>query len=200
MPCTMLVLLHQSAFRHLAMSPAQQGRSELVRLCALSGKLTLCAPWLETGACGCPLPGLPSMPLEGHVPSAPAPVSVWQADLGVACRALPSATDCHLARLCVATPVDCCLQGGALCPNLPFGLCPRIWDEEHVPEHEIDDVSMYGEGVAQREHWPLWMLVAAVLAGLLALTSGSRASSGGLKLVSRVQEAGGDSMQRHQEH
>ena len=89
-----------------------------------------------------------------------------------------------------------CLQGGALCPNLPFGLCPRIWDEGHVPEHEIDDVSMYGEGVAQREHWPIWMLVAAVLAGLMALTSGSRASFAGLKLVSRVQEAGNDSKHR----
>lgn len=76
------------------------------------------------------------------------------------------------------------VKGGTLCPNLPFGLCPRIWDEGHVPEHEVDDVSMYGAGVLQREHWPLWMLVAAVLSGLMALTSGGRvSSSSGLKLA-----------------
>ena len=112
----------------------------------------------------------------------------------VTCRALPSATGRHLAALCLATPMKCRLQGGALCPSLPFGLCPRIWDEGHVPEHEVDDVSMYGEGAAQREHWPLWMLVGAVLAGLLALTSGGRASLGGLKLVSR--QRGGDQPHR----
>ncbi len=57
-------------------------------------------------------------------------------------------------------------------------------------------MSMYGAGVLQREHWPLWMLVAAVLSGLMALTSGGRvSSSSGLKLVSRVPEAGADATQ-----
>ena len=56
---------------------------------------------------------------------------------------------------------------------------------------------MYGAGVLQREHWPLWMLVAAVLSGLMALTSGGRvSSSSGLKLVSRVPEAGADATHR----
>lgn len=36
-------------------------------------------------------------------------------------------------------------QGGAECPNLPFGLCPRLWNEEHAPDHEEDDVSIYGQ-------------------------------------------------------
>lgn len=35
--------------------------------------------------------------------------------------------------------------GGAECPDLPFGLCPRLWDKAHVPEHEEDDVSIWGE-------------------------------------------------------
>lgn len=37
------------------------------------------------------------------------------------------------------------IRGGAECPDLPFGLCPRLWDKEHVPEHEMDDVAVWGE-------------------------------------------------------
>ena len=50
-------------------------------------------------------------------------------------------------------------QGGAKCPHLPFGLCPRIWDSAHVPEHELDDAAIYGSGLGRREHWPSWLLV-----------------------------------------
>lgn len=34
--------------------------------------------------------------------------------------------------------------GGAECPDLPLGLCPRLWDAGHVPEHEEDDVAIWG--------------------------------------------------------
>lgn len=37
------------------------------------------------------------------------------------------------------------VQGGSECPALPFGLCPRLWNEEHAPDHEEDDVAIYGE-------------------------------------------------------
>lgn len=63
------------------------------------------------------------------------------------------------------------VRGGAQCPHLPFGLCPRLWDEGHVPEHEQDDVAMYGDGIRRREHWAVWLLVAATFAGLWTLTS-----------------------------
>lgn len=63
------------------------------------------------------------------------------------------------------------ITGGAKCPHLPFGLCPRLWNEAHVPEHEQDDVSIYGDGLRRREHWPLWMLLGAAFAGTIAATS-----------------------------
>jgi hypothetical protein len=65
------------------------------------------------------------------------------------------------------------IRGGAKCPRLPFHLCPRLWDETHVPMHETDDINIYGGGLAWREHWALWLLVLAiVLAGFAAsLTS-----------------------------
>lgn len=44
----------------------------------------------------------------------------------------------------------CLVQGGAECPKLPFGLCPRLWNEEHTPDHEEDDISIYGKGAAVR--------------------------------------------------
>ena len=37
-------------------------------------------------------------------------------------------------------------------------------------EHEEDDVSIWGDGLRRREHYPLWMLVGAVFFGLAALT------------------------------
>ena len=58
------------------------------------------------------------------------------------------------------------IRGGSECPKLPFGLCPRIWNEEHVPGHEEDDVAIYGEALRRREHWPLWLLIMAVVLGL----------------------------------
>lgn len=64
------------------------------------------------------------------------------------------------------------ISGGAECPQLPFELCPRLWDERHIPNHETDDVSMYGLGLARREHWPLWMILFALIMALAAATSG----------------------------
>ena len=63
------------------------------------------------------------------------------------------------------------VSGGAECPRLPFGLCPRLWNERHAPQHEEDDISIYGDGLRRREHWPLWLLVGAAFAGLYAATS-----------------------------
>jgi hypothetical protein len=63
------------------------------------------------------------------------------------------------------------VSGGAKCPKMPFGLCPRLWNERHAPEHEEDDVSIYGDGLRRREHWPLWLLAGAAFSGLVAATS-----------------------------
>lgn len=63
------------------------------------------------------------------------------------------------------------IKGTVSCPNLPAGLCPRLWDERHVPDHEIDDLEMYGMGWTRREHWPLWLIIAAFMTGLAAMTS-----------------------------
>lgn len=63
------------------------------------------------------------------------------------------------------------VSGGAKCPRLPFGLCPRLWNERHAPQHEEDDISVYGDGLRRREHWPLWLLVGAAFSGLVAVTS-----------------------------
>lgn len=46
------------------------------------------------------------------------------------------------------------LRGGARCPKLPLSLCPRLWDERHVPMHSAEDVEVWGTGLARREHWP----------------------------------------------
>lgn len=70
------------------------------------------------------------------------------------------------------------VQFGAKCPHLPFGLCPRLWDEAHAPEHSEDDLAMYGEVMNRRPHWPLWWLAAAVMAGLCAATSQSPGTRG----------------------
>ncbi len=58
-----------------------------------------------------------------------------------------------------ATPSLTLLQGGARCPHLPFGLCPRLWDAAHTPEHELDDAAIYGSALGRRENWPSWLLV-----------------------------------------
>jgi hypothetical protein len=49
------------------------------------------------------------------------------------------------------------VQGGVGCPALPFGFCPRLWDEAHVPGAEEDDAAIYAEALARRRHWPLWL-------------------------------------------
>ena len=72
------------------------------------------------------------------------------------------------------------IAGGAKCPRTPFKLCPRLWDERHVPAHEVDDVLLYGEGLVWREHWALWLLVASVaLAGASATSIGGACSQPG---------------------
>lgn len=51
-----------------------------------------------------------------------------------------------LAALLVLLRPPLPVGGGAECPQgLPLGLCPRLWDAGHVPEHEEDDVSVWGE-------------------------------------------------------
>eukprot|EP00884_Botryococcus_braunii_P004653 jgi/Botrbrau1/14189/Bobra.182_3s0122.1 len=81
------------------------------------------------------------------------------------------------ALLCLLQP-PLPLTFGAKCPHLPFGLCPRLWDEAHAPDHSEDDLAMYGEVMARRPHWPLWWLAAAVMAGLCAATSQSPGTRG----------------------
>ena len=41
------------------------------------------------------------------------------------------------------------LRGGARCPKLPLSLCPRLWDERHIPMHGTEDVEVgVGKGEA----------------------------------------------------
>jgi len=63
------------------------------------------------------------------------------------------------------------IKGGAECPNLPMALCPRLWDSRHSPDHEKDDISLYGDGIRRREHWPLWLVIFASIFGIVAGTS-----------------------------
>lgn len=113
------------------------------------------------------------------------------------------------------------LAGGARCPPMPLSLslCPRLWDERHVPMHSAEDVEIWGRGlsrrcaaacsactyawvpgslhsgntvcmvqdelfrlmpptaclawVADREHWPRWLLIAAVVAGMATTGGGN---------------------------
>jgi hypothetical protein len=67
------------------------------------------------------------------------------------------------------------VAGGPRCPRLPFHLCPRLWDETHVPRPGVDDVNLYGEGTSWRTHWALWLLMAAVVLGVLAASARPRA-------------------------
>jgi hypothetical protein len=53
-----------------------------------------------------------------------------------------------LAALLVLLRPPLPIRGGAECPDLPFRLCPRLWNEGHVPEHEQDDVSVWGEWIS----------------------------------------------------
>jgi len=65
------------------------------------------------------------------------------------------------------------LRGGAHCPKLPLALCPRLWDERHIPMREVEDVEIWGRGLARKEHWPRWLLLGAVVVG-----AGASAASG----------------------
>lgn len=80
------------------------------------------------------------------------------------------------------------IRGGAECPDLPFGLCPRLWDKEHAPEHEMDDVAVWGDGLRRRTHWPLWLMTLAAFLGLCAVTQTSGGAVGAL--VRTAQAAG----------
>jgi len=81
---------------------------------------------------------------------------------------------CTLAALLFLLRPPFPVRTGSKCPHLPFGLCPRLWDESHAPYHEADDLAIYSMGEARRTHQPLWLLIAAVCCGLLALTPGAR--------------------------
>ena len=61
------------------------------------------------------------------------------------------------------------VQGFAACPNLPFGLCPRLWDESHKPEDTEDDAALYSSDSAGRNPAATWLLVLAALLGLVSL-------------------------------
>lgn len=69
----------------------------------------------------------------------------------------------HAGESCLA------VQGFAACPNLPFGLCPRLWDEAHRPEDTEDDAALYGSDSAGSSPAATWLLVAAALLGLVGL-------------------------------
>ena len=60
---------------------------------------------------------------------------------------------------CLAEQASDMLQGGARCPDLPLGLCPRLWDERHIPSRDADDAAIYGAGLARKQNWPAWLLV-----------------------------------------
>jgi len=64
------------------------------------------------------------------------------------------------------------LAGGARCPKLPLSLCPRLWDERHVPMHDAEDVEVWGRGLSRKEHWPRWLLLAATVLGMGATAVG----------------------------
>lgn len=70
-------------------------------------------------------------------------------------------------------------QGLAVCPNLPFGLCPRLFDEAHMPEADEDDAALYGTDSAGSNPAASWLLVLAGIIGLVALvpSTSSRASA-----------------------
>lgn len=61
------------------------------------------------------------------------------------------------------------VQGLATCPNLPFGLCPRLWDGSHRPEDTEDDAALYGSDSAGRNPAATWLLVLAALLGMVSL-------------------------------
>ncbi|KAI3433444.1 hypothetical protein D9Q98_003258 [Chlorella vulgaris] len=96
-----------------------------------------------------------------------------------------------LAALLVLLRPPLPIRGGAECPpGLPLGLCPRLWDAGHVPAHEQDDVSVWGDGLRRRTHWPLWLMLGSAFLGLSAMTQPG-ASGGTLGPILRAGQVGG---------
>lgn len=74
------------------------------------------------------------------------------------------------------------VETGAVCPKLPFGWCPRLWDSRHIPDHMRDDSLIYGEQRGKHAHYQIWLLVIATMLLLLVSTQsrvigGSRRAS-----------------------
>lgn len=74
---------------------------------------------------------------------------------------MPNSRPSHELLSCISA------QGGARCPDLPLGLCPRLWDERHIPSRDADDAAIYGAGLARKQNWPAWLLVAAGISALV---------------------------------
>lgn len=70
------------------------------------------------------------------------------------------------------------MQGFAVCPNLPFGLCPRLWDEAHVPEADEDDARLYSSDSAGSNPRAAWLLILAGIISLAALVPSGGTSAG----------------------
>ncbi|KAA6419880.1 MAG: hypothetical protein FRX49_10243, partial [Trebouxia sp. A1-2] len=77
-------------------------------------------------------------------------------------------------------------KGFAVCPNLPFGLCPRLWDAAHMPEADQDDARLYGSDETGSNAGAAWLLVLAGIIGLAALVP-----SGGNIAAKRSRSCGG---------
>jgi hypothetical protein len=74
--------------------------------------------------------------------------------------------------------------GGAACPRLPFALCPRLWDQRHVPMHDADDMAIWGYGMGRKEHWPRWLVLAAAGVGMLGVVgAGAGLRSAALRVL-----------------
>ncbi|EFN59471.1 expressed protein [Chlorella variabilis] len=96
-----------------------------------------------------------------------------------------------LAALLVLLRPPLPIRGGAECPpGLPLGLCPRLWDAGHVPDHELDDVAVWGDGLRRRTHWPLWLMLGSAFLGLSAMTQPG-ASGGAVGPLLRAGQAAG---------
>ena len=61
------------------------------------------------------------------------------------------------------------MQGFGVCPKLPLGLCPRLLDEDHMPQGDEDDARLYGVDAAGSNPAAAWLLLLAGLIGLGAL-------------------------------
>lgn len=71
-------------------------------------------------------------------------------------------------------------QGGAKCPKLPLALCPRLWDETHIPARDEEDAAIYGSGLARRHNWPTSAPCRCLLPPTLTITTLSHWQSGEL--------------------